>query len=342
MNALWEIVQTRLVRRGVPIKNFKARRVEAGRRRHRAAGDHDPAGHSDRGRARDRQVPQGQETEEGPGGDPGRSGAGHVAVEGRAAGRDAARCATTTSASRCSSATTGSAATSSPSSLPIPPPVTFSGSIFRIAPTGDRSSDRAAPALRSRAPPSRPSAARDSSRLRRQQLLDFGLSAAGILRLDLQREQLRRLRLERFDDPQHHQDEDGREHRQHPHADARRQADGERGQHDAGVLRILNLRAVAHQPGGADDAERAREARADDEHHDRADDGEDDLRLDDRRLAMRRAAAARPQREHARQPGGNRQPVRRRVVELRRIWVRIRRRFGADSRSGGGRRPASS
>ena len=28
MNALWEVVQTRLVRRNVPIKNFKARDIE--------------------------------------------------------------------------------------------------------------------------------------------------------------------------------------------------------------------------------------------------------------------------------------------------------------------------
>src|SRR5919199_6111593 len=42
MNALWEIVQTRLVRRGVPIKNFKSPESEGGRR-HRAAGDHDSA-----------------------------------------------------------------------------------------------------------------------------------------------------------------------------------------------------------------------------------------------------------------------------------------------------------
>ena len=55
---------------------------------------------------------------------------------------------------------------------------------------------------------------------------------------------------------------------------------------------IVDFRAVAHQARGADDAERAREAGADHEHHDRADDGEDDLRLDDRRLPVRRALAA--------------------------------------------------
>ena len=39
MNALWEIVQTRLVRRGVPIKNFKAADSRAGGRRHGPARD---------------------------------------------------------------------------------------------------------------------------------------------------------------------------------------------------------------------------------------------------------------------------------------------------------------
>ena len=142
----------------------------------------------------------------------------------------------------------------------------------------------------------------------RQQLLELRLERRRILGLHLQREQLRRLGLERLDDPQQRQDEDGREHREQPHADAGRQADRQRRQHDAGILGIVDLRPVAHQPRGADDAERAREAGADDQHHDGADDGEDDLRLDDRRLALRRAFAARPQRQHARQAGGDRQP----------------------------------
>ena len=37
MNALWEIVQTRLVRRGVPVKNFKAGDSRAGGRRRPSA-----------------------------------------------------------------------------------------------------------------------------------------------------------------------------------------------------------------------------------------------------------------------------------------------------------------
>jgi hypothetical protein len=63
---------------------------------------------------------------------------------------------------------------------------------------------------------------------------------------------------------------------------AARQPNGEGGQHHPGVLWIFDLRAVSHQAGGADHAERAREARADDEHHDGSDDGKNDLGLDDR------------------------------------------------------------
>ena len=133
----------------------------------------------------------------------------------------------------------------------------------------------------------------------RQQLLDLWLQRGRIFCLHRQREQLLRLRLERLDDPQHEHDEARREDREHPQPDAGRQPDGERRQHHAGVLGVRDLRAVAHQPGRADDAERARQARADHEHHDGADDRQDDLRLDDRRLPRRRAAAARPQREDA-------------------------------------------
>ena len=53
LNALWEIVQTRLVRRNVPIKNFKRGDRRAGGQQHRAPGDHAAAGHPDpRRRAR--------------------------------------------------------------------------------------------------------------------------------------------------------------------------------------------------------------------------------------------------------------------------------------------------
>ena len=79
---------------------------------------------------------------------------------------------------------------------------------------------------------------------------------------------------------------------------------------------IVDLRAVAHQPRGADDAERARETGADDEHHDSADDREDDLRLDDGRLPLRRALPARPERQHAREARRDRQPRRAHACQI--------------------------
>ena len=91
------------------------------------------------------------------------------------------------------------------------------------------------------------------------------------------------------------------------YADAGGEADRQRRQHDAGVLRVLDVRAVAHEAGGADDAEGARQVGADDQHHDGADDGEDDLGLDDRDLARRRAAPLRPERQHGAEPGRQRQ-----------------------------------
>ena len=52
MNALWEIVQTRLVRRGVRGQELQGRRLASRRRRHGAPGDRDSAGHPDRSGAR--------------------------------------------------------------------------------------------------------------------------------------------------------------------------------------------------------------------------------------------------------------------------------------------------
>ena len=78
-----------------------------------------------------------------------------------------------------------------------------------------------------------------------------------------------------------------------PHAEP----DGERGQHDAGIFRIVDLRAVSDEPCRADNAEGAGEAGADDDHDQGADDREDDLRLHDRRRAFGRAAPAWTQRE---------------------------------------------
>ena len=154
MNALWEIVQTRLVRRGVAVKNFKVGDSRAGGRRHGPPRHRDPAGHPDRGGASEIvKYPQGPEAEEGAGGDPGRSGARQLAVEGRAAGRDARRCATTTSASRCSSATTARLYRFSFTSSSFFSSHSTVGHVADRAPgsdpTADRSSGRAAAALRS-------------------------------------------------------------------------------------------------------------------------------------------------------------------------------------------------
>ncbi len=88
MNALWEIVQTRLVRRGVPIKNFKGGDSEAASGGTVRRALHDPGRHPDRSGARDREVSQRQEDEKGAGVDSRRSGARHVAVARRSAGGD--------------------------------------------------------------------------------------------------------------------------------------------------------------------------------------------------------------------------------------------------------------
>src|SRR6185436_14572975 len=71
-------------------EELQGREVRARRRRQGPPDDRDSAGHPDRGRAGDRQVHQGPETQEGPGVDSGRTGACHVAVKRRAAARHAA------------------------------------------------------------------------------------------------------------------------------------------------------------------------------------------------------------------------------------------------------------
>ena len=96
-------------------------------------------------------------------------------------------------------------------------------------------------------------------------------------------------RLERFDDPERSAHERGREHGQRVEADAGGQADGQGAQHHDRILRVVDLRSVANQVRGADDAEGAGQAGADDEHDDGADDREHDLRLDHGRRPRRRA-----------------------------------------------------
>ena len=155
-----------------------------------------------------------------------------------------------------------------------------------------------------------------------------------VLGFHLEHQEPRRLRLEVFDDPQHQHDEHRAEDGQQVQADAGRQADRQRGQHHAGLLVVIDLGAVAHQAGSADNAERPRQAGADDEHHQCADDGEDDLRLDHRRLARGRAAAARPHRHQARQACGKRQAhgglgqAEELGIEIGRVLVDVGGRFG--------------
>ena len=86
MNALWETVQTRLVRRNVAVKNFEVGSPNPLLRR-RQAGHQDPGGHPHRGGAKRSQPPEGPEAEEGAGIDPGRSGSRHLRLERRPAGR---------------------------------------------------------------------------------------------------------------------------------------------------------------------------------------------------------------------------------------------------------------
>ncbi len=90
MNALWEVVQTRLVRRGVAVKNFKVEESQpsAGGAVRRVI--EIQQGIPDRGRARDHQVHQGPQAEEGAGDDSGRPGARQLALQGRTAGSDGA------------------------------------------------------------------------------------------------------------------------------------------------------------------------------------------------------------------------------------------------------------
>ena len=90
MTALWEILQGRLVRRGVPTKNLTPGDVE------RAANDTVrrvvtlQQGIPTEAARGDRQVPEGPEAQESAGRDPGRSGPRLLGVEGRPAGGDSA------------------------------------------------------------------------------------------------------------------------------------------------------------------------------------------------------------------------------------------------------------
>jgi uncharacterized protein YajQ (UPF0234 family) len=82
INALWEIVQTRLIRRNVPVKNLTRGTAAPSANSTVRQGSHAAAGHPDREGQGHRQVPEGLEAEEGTGVDSGRSAARHLGLEG--------------------------------------------------------------------------------------------------------------------------------------------------------------------------------------------------------------------------------------------------------------------
>src|SRR5690349_8676577 len=65
--------------------------------------------------------------------------------------------------------------------------------------------------------------------------------------------------------------------------------------------------AVANQPGSPDNTEGARQALTDDQHHQRADHTENDLRMDDFQIARRRAVATRTKSQRRAKQGRKRQ-----------------------------------
>ena len=64
LESVWDVLQTRLIKRNVAGQEPEARRHRARRRQHREAGDHAAARHPDRGRQGHRQAPEGPEAEE--------------------------------------------------------------------------------------------------------------------------------------------------------------------------------------------------------------------------------------------------------------------------------------
>ena len=145
------------------------------------------------------------------------------------------------------------------------------------------------------------------------------------------------------------------ENRQPVQTDPRGEPDRQRAQHDDRVFRVVNLRAIANEVGRADDAEGARQAGADDEHDERADDGQHDLGLHHGWLPHRRAAPPRPQastvprtaangsRTTPRRvlPGGCRQcPAGRRARSRRRLRWRAPISWARRANAPGGRLPA--
>ena len=108
-----------------------------------------------------------------------------------------------------------------------------------------------------------------------------GLTRAAMLRGDLEVEARPRRRLQRFEQPQHADDEDARDQREHEHAAAAVRPSGQRHEHHARVLHILDAGAIPDQAGRTDDRKCAGEALADDDDDDGADDREKNLCLND-------------------------------------------------------------
>ena len=75
MTALFDVVQTKLIKRGVPVKNLDIGEIKQAGGRHGAAGREAQDGARRRDGEEGRRGDQGREAQEGAGGDPGRAGA---------------------------------------------------------------------------------------------------------------------------------------------------------------------------------------------------------------------------------------------------------------------------
>ena len=87
--------------------------------------------------------------------------------------------------------------------------------------------------------------------------------------------------FDRLEQPQNRHDEPARDGGKEQQAAADSEAGRERDEQYAGVFRVVDLRAIAHEPGGAHYRKRAGQAFRHDEHNQRADNREQHLRLND-------------------------------------------------------------
>ena len=162
-----------------------------------------------------------------------------------------------------------------------------------------------------------------------QQRFEPAAEPARVGRAHLQCERNGGLRFLRFQHPQQAQQEHRGEGTDPHQPDTGAEADAERGQHHTGVLRVFDLGAVPDQARDPDDAERAGQAGADHDHHQRADHGEHDLGLDDYQLPRRGAGAARTHREDGAKTGRQREPDHRLEQRLTLLhWLVIGLRHG--------------